>query len=279
LQWENLRNLLTDAALLSFCAIGASVVIVAGGLDISLAALMALSAALAGRLWEQQLPMPIVVVVTMSVGAVGGMINAGLSLAGRVHPLVITLGTMSLYRGLALAWLEQDVQIAGEARNWIFAERLGLPIVAWSALALIVSCWLVLGWTLPGRKLYAVGSNPGAARRAGVNRAAVWITAFTIEGMLAGLAGLLYLARSGSLQATSYEDKTLEVIAAVVLGGVAITGGRGSVWGVAFGCLFMVSLGPVCVFLGISPYWQRTLVGAVLIVAVLWDSIWRRGSR
>jgi ribose/xylose/arabinose/galactoside ABC-type transport system permease subunit/ABC-type Mn2+/Zn2+ transport system ATPase subunit len=278
LQWENLRNLLTDAALLSFCAIGASVVIVAGGLDISLAALMALSAALAGRFWEQQLPMPFVVAVAMSVGAVGGMVNAGLSLAGRVHPLVITLGTMSLYRGLTLAWLEQDVQIAGEARNWIFAEMLGLPVVAWSGLALVVSCWLVLGWTLPGRKLYAVGSNPGAARRAGVNRAAVWITAFTIEGMLTGLAGLLYLARSGSLQATSYEDKTLEVIAAVVLGGVAITGGRGSVWGVAFGCLFMVSLGPLCVFLGISPYWQRTLVGGVLIVAVLWDSVWRRRS-
>jgi ribose/xylose/arabinose/galactoside ABC-type transport system permease subunit len=96
--------------------------------------------------------------------------------------------------------------------------------------------------------------------------------------MLVGLAGLLALARSGSIQPTSYEDKTLEAIAAAVVGGVAITGGRGSVWGVALGCLFLVTLAPACLFLQLSTHWQRTLVGSVLAVAVTLDALWRRNA-
>jgi rhamnose transport system permease protein len=93
--------------------------------------------------------------------------------------------------------------------------------------------------------------------------------------MLAGLAGFLYLARSGNVQSTSYEDKTLEAIAAAVLGGIAVTGGRGNVWGVALGCVFLVLLAPACILLKISTNWQRTLVGSVLVAAVLLDSLWR----
>jgi rhamnose transport system permease protein len=94
--------------------------------------------------------------------------------------------------------------------------------------------------------------------------------------VLAGLAGLLYLARSGSLQPVSYEDKTLEAIAAAVVGGVAITGGRGSVLGVMLGCLFLVSLPPACEHLHVATTWQRTLVGAVMVLAVTLDALWRR---
>ncbi len=97
--------------------------------------------------------------------------------------------------------------------------------------------------------------------------------------MLAGLAGLLYLARSGQLQAVSYEDTTLQAIAAAVVGGVAITGGRGTVLGVLLGCLFLVALPPACEFLHIPTAWQRTLVGAVLVVAVTLDALWRRRRR
>jgi ABC-type sugar transport system ATPase subunit/ribose/xylose/arabinose/galactoside ABC-type transport system permease subunit len=271
-----MRELATNTALLSYCAIGAALVILAGGLDISLGALMALSAGVAGRLWEQGYSLPIVAGVTLLIGGAGGMLNALLSLLGRVHPIVITLGTMSLYRGLTLWWLRQDVQISGAARNWIFAEALGLPLIAWSGLVLAVLTGLFLYGTVAGRELYAFGSNPSAARRVGIRGGRVWLRAFTLQGMLAGLAGLLLLARSGNLQPTSYEDKTLEAIAAVVVGGVAITGGRGSVLGVVIGCLFLVSLRPVCVLLHVAPDWQRTLVGVVMAVAVVLDTLWRR---
>jgi rhamnose transport system permease protein len=181
-----------------------------------------------------------------------------------------------LYRGLTLWWLREDVQIPGEAREGISLTVAGLPAVVWAGLILVVVAWLVLNNHIRGRELYAQGGIPSAAHRVGISRAKVWLLAFAVQGLLAGLAGWLLLARSGSLQATSYEDKTLEAIAAAVVGGIAITGGRGSVWGVAFGCLFLVSLGPACVFLHISPNWQRALIGGVMVVAVLADSLWRR---
>ena len=275
LQADNLRTILTDAALLSFCAIGAALVMIAGGLDISLGSIMALSAGIAGRLWEQGQPLPIVVGAALLIGAAAGTLNATLSLAGRVHPIVVTLGTLSLYRGMTLWWLREDVQIPGEAREAITMMIAGLPTVAWAGLGLVVVFWVGLNGHIRGRELYALGGNPSAAHRVGISRARVWLMAFALQGLLAGLAGWLLLARSGSLQATSYEDKTLEAIAAAVVGGIAINGGRGSVWGVAFGCLFLVSLGPACIFLHISPHWQRALVGGVMVVAVLADSLWR----
>jgi rhamnose transport system permease protein len=244
-------------------------VLLAGGLDISLGSLMALSAGVAGRLWEQGWPLPLALAVAVGVGAAGGAVNAGLTLVGRVHPIVVTLGTLSIYRGLTLAWLQQNVQIPGERRDWLVEPVLGVPLVVWLALVSLVLAWWVLANTVLGRHLMALGSNPTAAQRASISRARIWMAAFTIQGALVGLAGLLYLADSGQLQPTSHEERTLEAIAAAVVGGVAITGGRGSVWGVALGCLFLVALGPACIFLHIDSHWQQTLVGSVMVVAVL----------
>jgi ABC-type sugar transport system ATPase subunit/ribose/xylose/arabinose/galactoside ABC-type transport system permease subunit len=270
------RTLLTETAVLSFAAVGAALVILAGGLDISLGSLMALSAGVAGRLWEQGYPLPVVVGTALLVGGAGGFLNAALSLLGRVHPIVVTLGTMSVYRGLTLWWLGQDVQIPNSARGWVFRDAGGLPLIVWGGLAFVALVWLVVNHTVPGRELYALGSNPSAARRVGISRARVWLVAFTLQGVLVGLAGLLQLARSGSMQPTSYDDLTLQAIAAAVVGGVAITGGRGSVWGVALGCLFLVSLGPASVALHLTADWQRALVGSAMVLAVLVDGLWRR---
>jgi rhamnose transport system ATP-binding protein len=275
LQADSVRSMVTDAALLGCCALGAMLVLLVGGLDISLGALMALSAGVAGQLWEQGQGLPAVLLTALAVGAAGGAMNAALSLVGRVHPIVITLGTMSVYRGLTLWWLGRDVQIEGARRDWVMSNLAGLPLVAWLGLALLVLCWLGLNFTVAGRELYALGSNPAAAHRVGIDRAKVWLLAFSLQGALVGLAGVLSLARSGALQPTSFEDKTLEAIAAAVVGGVAITGGRGEVWGVALGCLFLVSLERACIFLGISPHWQQSLVGAVLLAAVLIDALGR----
>src|SRR5204863_2894415 len=141
---------------------------------------------------DQGQPLPIVAAVAVLLGGLGGAFNAALALVGRVHPIVVTLGTLSLYRGLTLWWIQQDIHIPGSDRNWIFAEALGLPLIAWSGLALLVVAAFVLTWTVSGRELYALGSNPAAAHRVGIDRRRVWLKAFTAQGVLAGLAGLLY---------------------------------------------------------------------------------------
>lgn len=272
------RNLLTDATLLGFCAIAATMVILVGGLDISLGALMALSAGIAGTLWESGLPGPMVFVIAIGVGGIGGCINGALSLWGRVHPIVITLGTMSLYRGLTLWLLRENVLLETTARGPFLSRLLGIEVLAWIGFAFLVLSWAFFRQTRTGREFYALGSNPSASHRAGISRASIWLMAFTIQGAVLGMAGLLYLIRSGDLQPTGHEDKTLTAIAAAVVGGVAITGGRGSVFGVFLGCLFLVSLGPICTILHISILWQRALVGVVMVIAVSMDALWRKGQ-
>jgi ABC-type sugar transport system ATPase subunit/ribose/xylose/arabinose/galactoside ABC-type transport system permease subunit len=272
----SLENLATDTALLGFCALGATLVLLAGGIDISLGSQMALSAGLAGTLWERGWPLAAVVPLAVAIGSVCGLANAALAILGRVHPIVITLGTLSLYRGLLLWWLEEDLQIPEAVRAPLMHPWLGLPMMAWLGLSTAVLVAVFLRRTVAGREIYAVGSNPAAAQRAGISVARTWLLVFSLQGALAGLAGLLYLARSGNLQPISYEDETLRAIAAAVVGGVALTGGRGSVLGVLLGCLFLVALPPACEHLHIPTTWQRTLIGAVMAVAVTLDALWRR---
>jgi ABC-type sugar transport system ATPase subunit/ribose/xylose/arabinose/galactoside ABC-type transport system permease subunit len=270
------QSLANDTALLSLCALGAAVVLLAGGIDISLGSQMALSAGLAGWLWERGHPLALVLAVALAVGSACGFANAVLTLLGRVHPIVVTLGTLSLYRGLLIWCLRQDVQIPLERRSVLVAPSGGISPLAWVGLGVAVLAAIFLRRTAAGREMYAVGSNASAARRAGISPGRVWIRAFTIQGALAGLAGLLYLAASGSLQPVSYEDKALEAVAAAVVGGVSLTGGRGTVLGIVMGCLFLVALPPACEHLHLPRDWQRTLVGAVMVVAVSLDALWRR---
>src|SRR5262249_52745271 len=159
--------------------------------------------------------------VAMLVGAAGGLVNASLTLAGRVHPIVVTLGAMSVYRGLTRWWMRQDIQIPGVMRNVLFGEGQTAPPVVWLGTGFFLLLGVILTRTEFGRSLFAVGGNATAARKVGLNRSRVWLKAFTVQGALAGLAGILYLARSGSLQSTSYDDKTLQAISAAVVGGVA----------------------------------------------------------
>lgn len=271
-----IRNLVTDAGLLSFCALGAMIVLLVGGLDISLGSIMALSAGIAGTVWQQGIPWPLVLILAMLIGAACGFINAALSLIGKVHPIVITLGTMSLYRGLTLWWLQENLLLDYEHRSLFLTRWFGLEILGWLSLGVLIFIWVFLRQSILGRKLYAVGSNPVAAHRVGIHRGRIWLLAFSIQGALLGLAGMLYLVRSGDLQPIGHEEKTLLAIAAAVIGGVSITGGRGLAWGVVLGCLFLVSLGPACTLVGIPIIWQRTIVGIVMVIAVSIDALWRR---
>lgn len=194
---RNLTGLAVDAALLSFCALAAALVLLAGGLDISLGALMALSAGVAGQLWESGYPLSIVLLVAAGVGGLGGALNGSLSYFGGVHPIVVTLGTMSVFRGLTLWWLGTDVQIDRALRIWAEAELLGIPLLAWLGVGLAAVISLFLTRFATGRDIIALGGNPAAAVRVGVRPGQTWVMAFALQGILIGVAGILTLARSG----------------------------------------------------------------------------------
>jgi ABC-type sugar transport system ATPase subunit/ribose/xylose/arabinose/galactoside ABC-type transport system permease subunit len=274
-----LQNLASVAALLAFPALGTAVVILAGGIDISIGALMALSAGVAAVLWQAGWPVPVACAAAVAIGGLGGLVNASLALAGRVHPIVITLGTMSLYRGLAHRVIGGIIQVPGRERGWLLTTVAGVPLLACLGLALALVVWLFLTRTVTGRELYAVGGNPMAARRVGIHPARAWLVAFTLQGFLVGAAGFLALTRNGNVQGTDFDEYTLAAIAAAVVGGVAILGGRGSAGGVVLGALFLAALEPACILLHVAPTWQRTLAGAVLVVAVTLDALWRRRGR
>jgi rhamnose transport system permease protein len=279
----------SSVLVLGCCALGGAVVILAGGIDISLGALMLLAAAIAGRLWQAGAPPPVAGAAALAVGAAGGLVNAGLSLVGRVHPIVVTLATMSLYTGLAHWVLGGIVTVPGAQREWLVARPLGVPLPALLGMAVLLVVWLLLTRTITGREIHAEGGNPAAARRVGILPGRVWLKAFAVQGLLVGLAGFLALARQGSVEPTGFPTATLDAIAAAVVGGVAIAGGRGSAWGVALGCLLLALPGEVCEQLAALadapdlqqavPYWKRTIAGAVLVLAVAFDALWRRGGR
>jgi ABC-type sugar transport system ATPase subunit/ribose/xylose/arabinose/galactoside ABC-type transport system permease subunit len=280
--WQagTLRNVAENTALLALCGLGAALVILAGGIDMSFGSIMALGAATAGYLMQEGWPAATAAALGLAIAAAAGALNAALCLVGRVHPIIITLGTLSLYRGLTLGLIGgrdiYDVPSAFAAP--IRAAPFGIPAVVWVALGALALAWFLLGWTVPGRRVLALGGNPAAAERTGIHRGRVWLAVFTVQGFLAGVAGLLALGLVGSMQSTDFAEKTLEAIGVAIVGGVAITGGRGSVWGVAAAALLFQVLEKGWVLLRISAYWQRTIVGSLLLLAILGDRLWRHGE-
>ncbi len=280
--WQagTLRDVAENASLLVLCGLGAALVILAGGIDISFGSVMALSAAVAGYLMQEGRSPLLAVPAALAVGTLAGGLNAAVSLAGRVHPIVVTLGTLSLYRGLTLLLIagRQITEVPAAFRAPVRATLLGVPALVWVALLLVGGAWFLLGWTAAGRNLFALGSNAAAAERTGIRKGRVWLVVFALQGLLAALAGLLALGLTGNLQASDFEEKTLEAIGVAVVGGIAITGGRGSVWGIWGAALLFRVLEKGWVLLHIPSYWQRTIVGSLLLLAILANRLARRDS-
>lgn len=278
----NLVNLLTSASVLGILALGATMVILAGGIDISAGSLLALSAASCGLVlrlpYGPAWTIPLGIAAGLAVGMTGGLVNAAVSLTGRIHPIIVTLGTMTIFRGLLITLTGGDA-ITGLPRAFdalAHGRVLGINGAIWTLAATILAahCWL--GYTPWGRYQYAVGSSPAAARLAGISRWRVWLTAFGGGGLLAGLAGVVELAKSGSMQSglgTGYE---LQAIAAAVIGGTAISGGRGSALGTFLGALLLSLVANALVLWEVSRYHTGLVIGSLILGAVILDRAWRR---
>jgi rhamnose transport system permease protein len=276
---SSLRNLALNASIFAILAVGQTLVIVTRNVDLSVGSVLGLSAFLAGDLLSnhQGRSLVLVFVLGIALGAACGLLNGVLVTWGQVPALVVTLGTLYAFRGLAFLWTDGR-QVNAETLPDSFLNLgsdsvLGVPILVWIALVVV----LVMGQWLrdyrAGRELYAIGSNPEGARLAGVRSERRVLVAFVLAGALAGLGGVLFTARFGTVDATAGTGYELTVIAAAVVGGVAIFGGTGSVYGAALGALLLGTITSSLIVLRVEPFWQQAAIGALLLLAIAFDRL------
>lgn len=281
----NLRGLLASASVLSILSLGAAGIILGGGIDISLGSLLALSAGIGGLVlklpYHPAAILPAAIGASLAIGTLGGLLNATLTLAGRVHPIVVTLGTMTIFRGLLIALTGGDsiTDLPRAFTAWSTAPLLGINgSVALGALVALAA-YVCLERLRLGRHILALGSSPSAARQVGISKPRTWLVSFAAGGFLAALAGLLELSQTGALQSGMGTGYELQAIAAAVIGGVSISGGRGSVLGVCLGALLLSLIYNAVVLWQISGHHYALVTGGLLLAAVLADRVWRRIQR
>ncbi len=282
---RNLANVLDDTAILVLLALGQMLVILVRGVDLSVAANLALCGMLAA-LFNRAFPgagvWP-VLLLSLAAGALLGAFNGVLVWKLRLPPIVVTLGTMSVYRGVIYllsrgAWVNEN-EMSPAFVTFTRAQLLGLSTLSWLAIAATAAAVVLMRCSRVARNFYAAGGNPEAAAYAGIDVGRAQFIAYVTCGGIAGLCGYLWVARF----AVAYTDIALgfelQVIAACLIGGVAMTGGVGSALGVVLGCLFLGVIRSSLPLVGISAFWQMFINGVVILVAVLLGARQRRHTR
>jgi ribose transport system permease protein len=269
---DNFLNIGRQTTLVSIIAVGMTFVIIARQIDLSVASTLALSG-MAAALAMSQINNSWVVgaVAGLGTGALVGLMNGILTTQLSIPSFLVTLGTLSMARGLAMMVTStKPVIITNETYFAIFGEGtfLGMPVpIAWTLAAMIVGI-LLLHYNVFGRRIYAVGGNPTAALYSGINTKWVTTAAFVLTGTLAGLAALVLSARSHAARPDVVQGMELDVIAAVILGGCSLFGGRGYILGTLFGSLIIGTLNNGLVLLGVSSPMQLVIKGAIIVAAV-----------
>lgn len=278
--WNILRQISVNLCL----SVGMTLVILSGGIDLSVGAILALAGAVAAGLLKNGLALPgsgLLLQFTPSGAILAGiLVGGGLGWCNgfaitrfKLPPFVATLGMLSIARGLTMLWtggfpITGLGDSFGHLGTGVF---LGMPLPVWIMLGL-TGIFVVMTKRTPfGRHLYAVGGNERAARLTGLNVGRIKLTVYTLAGALAGIAGLIVTARLDSAQPNAGLGYELDSIAAVVIGGTSLSGGRGSVWGTVLGCLIIGVLNNGLFLLNVSPFWQQVIKGAVILLAVAID--------
>ena len=275
----NLRDLLVSNAPVLIVAVGMTLVIVAGQIDISVGSQFAVCSIAAGLL-AKALPMPIVVLLVITAGCLLGAINGWLVARAKIPAIVVTLATLVAWRD-GLRWATEGAWVQNLPSNfqWFgFGQTAGQTLIVVVSLAVLAA----LAWTtrnLPaGRMVYAVGSDAEAARLAGINPPLVTLNVFVLMGALVGLAALLNAVRFSSVPANAGIGLEMKAIAAVVVGGAAITGGRGTLWGTLIGVALLGTIGTALTFAGINPFWEKAIQGAIFLAALVSDIAFNKAS-
>jgi Ribose/xylose/arabinose/galactoside ABC-type transport systems, permease components len=273
------RDLLVTPSILLVIAVGEAIVIISRNVDLSVGSVMGLTAYLIGTVFLAVPELPVIVgfLIGITFGALLGCVNGALVAFGRVPGMVITLGTLYIFRGINVMWTGSNRINAGELPKGLLAlgtkQILSIPVLTIVAVAILALVAWYMANTRGGREFYAVGSDPAAAELYGLPSRRRIFMSFVVSGSMAGLAGVMYAARYGTISSQVGSGFELEAVGAAVIGGVAIVGGSGTVLGAAFGALLLATITRALPVIHIPDFWQQAFVGALIVGAIVLDRV------
>jgi rhamnose transport system permease protein len=279
LSGTSIQNLLSSASIIALLAIGQAIVVITRNVDLSVGSVLGISAYAVGVVYRDHPHTSIVVVflLALAIGVVCGAVNGAIVTIARVPSLVVTLGTLYIIRGIDGAWAggnQVNASMLPESFNKIgYGTLAGIPYLGIIAIVAVAIAAYAMRNFRTSRDFYAIGSDPAAARLAGIPVGPRVFLAFVLSGAIAGLAGAVWLSYYGSVDAIAGVGYEFQVIAAVVVGGVAIFGGSGTVVGAALGALLLNTINSALVVANVSSFWSQAVAGAMLLGAIAFDRL------
>ena len=276
---RNLLDILSGNAYIAVAAIGMSMVIITGNIDISVGSLIGLLAIISGRLAVGEVPVVVAWLVPLVIGAGVGALIGWLVAVLRIPSIVVTLGMLSILKGVLIIWTSGQ-RVTGMPEGYYLAQwrPLGVPTPVWFMLILTLLAALWLRYSGLGRAFYALGGNPEAARLSGFSQTRLTLQVFMLNGVFAGIAAVLYATQLNVIQPTPPPSLELFIITAAVVGGVSILGGKGTVIGAMLAAILLNTIRSGMIFVNVSPFWIQAVQGLLILVTVLFDLV-RRNRR
>lgn len=275
--WDNITNLMRQSSINGVVAIGMTLIIITGGIDLSVGSIVGLSgmvyAILTSNRGNIQMLSSLAILISLGISALIGLANGVAVHNGKVPPFIATLGMMTLVRGLVM-YVSSGRMITGLPigfREFSVATLLGIPALAWTWIFLALLMAFVLKYTMFGRNLYAIGSNKEAARLSGINIGSNLYNFYVVAALFSGIAGLMLGTRMAAGVPTGGQGYELDAIASVVIGGASLSGGVGTIFGTALGALIIQTLRNGGNLLGVDPFIMQIIIGAIIILAVFFD--------
>ncbi len=272
----NLLTVLLQSSINSVIAVGMTFIIISGGIDLSVGAIVALSTAVMGELVVNRGVNPWVgLVIALVIGLVVGMIQGSIIAYIKIPPFIVTLGGMTIWRGVALEFVKgQNLYGLPDQLTWLGSSTVGIvPTAVIGAIIIYTIAWYILKRTKIGLYTYAVGGNEDATRLSGINIKKTKIFIYSFAGFLCGIAGIMIAGRMNGTSAIVGQGYELDAIAAVAIGGTALSGGKGNIWGTLIGAVVMGVIRNGLNLLSVSPYFQMIIIGVVIVTAVSVDAL------
>ena len=273
---NNLLNLLLQVTSNALIAFGMTFVILTGGIDLSVGSILALSSALTAGLLGSGMPVTLAILISLIMGCILGMMNGLLISYGKLAPFIVTLATMTIFRGATLVYTNGNPITKGLSDTFLFqflgqGYIVGIPFPVIIMFIVFIVLYVLLHKTAFGKSVYAIGGNEKAAYISGVKINKVKIIIYSISGIMASISGLIITSRLSSAQPTAGASYEMDAIAAVVLGGTSLSGGKGRILGTLIGALIIGVLNNGLNIIGVSAFWQQVVKGVVILIAVLID--------
>jgi len=273
---NNLLNLLLQVTSNALIAFGMTFVILTGGIDLSVGSILALSSALTAGLLGSGMPVTLAILISLILGCILGMMNGLLISYGKLAPFIVTLATVTIFRGATLVYTNGNPITKGLSDTFLFqflgqGYIVGIPFPVIIMFIVFIVLYVLLHKTAFGKSVYAIGGNEKAAYISGVKLNKVKIIIYSISGIMASISGLIITSRLSSAQPTAGASYEMDAIAAVVLGGTSLSGGKGRILGTLIGALIIGVLNNGLNIIGVSAFWQQVVKGVVILIAVLID--------